>query len=1119
MPNLAAYLPNPPAVVSKLVGTVVGTQPPEETEALKRARTSLAQTQFCAVPSFNPDNQTWDRRLHHYEAFKAIHKFKDTLGKDAERFNAQVIKIFEDNTPRLSISRTEPPDTSYASHKTPEQSTKPSEGRLPTDDEIISNLFIDQKNPKREGHHGGISAVVYGLLNILAQTLDASPKSQDSDHNGTSPFLDLSPLYGPNPRDSPLRYQERTQQSPDGNGSNRREKLADGKIDEKQVYDKLPQTDALAHSRVAHAILFLFARNHNSLVDELKKDRTRWKANGMPEDDALFEAARVINCKLFINLVIQDFMKGLTGVPMTEKHFTLNLGAGERKDKFYRYKTSWALYQSPSLYPVPNEGEGNANTPRPATQDANNTADETGMAIMNILVRATETLVGRPRAGNAPDIAAIKDEVKRLIKRSRDTGYTFNEYRRSIGLKPLESFAQWNDSEIGRTAQRLYGDINKLDLFVGLQGEASVDRENKDGFGFGFTQTYALLVDLITTIRADPIHKEAIAINVEDFCKSKADAKQGSVLTDLILTHLEDWYTYNNIYAHYPFSLPKVTEEHLKREKSHTDYDTLSPLEATQPLDITNMTTISYIANLPQEYKTNYMPRLKKLTGGYGYLLGIDEVSHHNFDQMMTLYALLPNKRVLWENSAYFSHLVSKRVALKNKNNEIDIAKDVILPVCTQWVCDQIFGLPGVHDNNPWNVSGEDVNSITNIDKRQKFDEEMQKHVAKFATLFEHVFLRSRPKEALEVQNQAEKIANEYAELLEKGFKVTKVDVPYWWSWWEFLRRIFLEWWSGFPVKGHGTSESFLQRITRANGSAIGGFEQVFMKHLEQVAELEKRMTEVKSPEEKQKNKPKFVNEEEWSRKQRQNVEKNRIVANSLGLAVVASVNLASACIQVIDFYLRRSEYLQTLHELCVQEEDRWKESGRKTVMGYCREAQRLDQPFSLFRVYDPETITESWRLDYKDRAHEKEARDRATNERDQSKDDKTNAKDDKKSLSNQKEDGNSKGKQRENVSEETASPSASGSHTGKQPQTKVNALHATREKEDVPGELKDITLNRLVRLNFGQAHLSDYFKDPKNIDPSRTVHSVQGLGFHKCPGVSFVEEWKIMPEVRPHRI
>lgn len=45
-----------------------------------------------------------------------------------------------------------------------------------------------------------------------------------------------------------------------------------------------------------------------------------------------------------------------------------------------------------------------------------------------------------------------------------------------------------------------------------------------------------------------------------------------------------------------------------------------------------------------------------------------------------------------------------------------------------------------------------------------------------------------------------------------------------------------------------------------------------------------------------------------------------------------------------------------------------------------------------------------------------------------------------------------------------------------------------------------------ITRMSFDKCNQPKDFPDPETVDPHRRTTSIQGLGLHKCPGITFVE-------------
>ncbi|KAF8647707.1 hypothetical protein AX16_006599 [Volvariella volvacea WC 439] len=641
-------------------------------------------------------------------------------------------------------------------------------------------------------------------------------------------------------------------------------------------------------SKLACAILVLFSRNHNFLVERMRRDEI------FDTGDEYFEVAHSLNCFLFWELVIQDFMRGLLNIPMTGGKIPLNLYPERRISSagpnFLRHAASWTLYSCPSFSELCE------------TELVGDLQHKTEENLGHILEEGISTPAGKPAIHNTP--SSQKAEVEALIRKGRDMKLvTFNEYRRSLGLQPLKDFRQWNE-DLWEVASELYKDIDNLELFVGLQCEEQVGDlgDEGEGFNFGFTMTYGLLVDLINTIRSNPdcMHKSEfyalIGIKLDPYWKPVVE---GGVLPQLIFLHSGT----NRLLRCSPFMhLNKVD---MQRLWTHIDHD--------QP-ELCRLKSIRWVLENPQNFNTLYS--FKGLTNEYGYFLGFDGFHRHNQDQMMSLYALIPDQESIVEQSKRLGNMMRQRLQKCSKSiaNSVDIAREVIIPACTEWVLDYILSFPA--------ANGDPL-----------------KHFIDFTTIFDTSILSPAISPSPGEQDTASvgKVVNEYREHIQGQLnKVFSNDKTKWHS---FMRQIFREVWGGISVEGQSPrSGTVLERIVTANGK-IGQFDKVFHRYL----------------------KGKHLTDSEIL-KQRGELETNRVVSNLLFLAVIASVQLVSVCCSIVLFYLdpQRETNLAEVVALC---HEKWASTGcaeKAKMMGYCKEAQRIGLPFSLYRKYKPSSAKKS---------------------------------------------------------------------------------------------------------------------------------------------------------------
>ena len=79
-----------------------------------------------------------------------------------------------------------------------------------------------------------------------------------------------------------------------------------------------------------------------------------------------------------------------------------------------------------------------------------------------------------------------------------------NEFRAFLGLKKFSDFEDWSsDKEVAQAARQLYGHIDNLELYPGLQAEDCIPLGPGSGICCGYTMTRAILADAICLVRGD----------------------------------------------------------------------------------------------------------------------------------------------------------------------------------------------------------------------------------------------------------------------------------------------------------------------------------------------------------------------------------------------------------------------------------------------------------------------------------------------------------------------------------------------------------------------------------------------------------------------------------------
>ncbi|KAF9006969.1 hypothetical protein BDQ17DRAFT_1407526 [Cyathus striatus] len=858
----------------------------------------------------------------------------NTLSKEAEEDpGSEVARKINETTLNLFYQPT---------RTTPERSNYTD---LPDPEAVFRDLLQSNSLPRE--NESGISSMTYAVGTLLSISLFRAGPNGLNDNN-TSPYFDLSPLYGSEEEESDAI----------------RSKEGRGMLAPDCFYDD--RAPILPNSVVV--LLILLNRNHNYIAHRLliNDKGQKWV------DPSTVEDTRMINCAHFRNIIMCDFMKGLLGLPTVGPRAGLDIlvdssgyplkgeGVNPSIESTFLYNFSHLMSQAdvqafdkviqrvqknPDVVSqadyeeVANvlcyQGDHNRRRRDHANLHRGRDAYFKDDELARILYHATETPSIAPGSGVPASMKPI--ELKTLQRAREGNVCSLNDYRKHLGLKPYTSFLEWNPNpQIAQAAEKLYrGDINKLELYPGLQAEA-VPRDR--GFGIGYTATYALLIDLTYRIRNDPkLTTELNESNITSWGVNDCNPENhigsgtGAMLPRIFQRTLPRNYPYDSLYTLFPFSTPPAAAEALRKWPKINSFTEGRP--QTSPIHtITSKDTISYIFNNPDKYTTPYGPDLKKLTNGYGFLLGFDDAPLHDRDQMMMLYALIPDAGALNRYARTLRNIATEYIQdrssfhKESNSSTIDIINDVINAVCTRWVCETLCDYP----------LGKDGKKGLDVEKRRL--EERSFH-EKYAALYLFVFRNLESEAGWDIHKRA----MEYSEELRLDISrkipepVHEDDKNYF----QFLKNsvfAFLGFWrrvqeelKGKPLPDE-TAQTFLMRLVRASRNI--SIEE-FRDHQEFVKLLSGKDSE----------------------SQNDVLNQSRLVATILGLAVVTAVSYSQVCAQAVSYYLApgREAKLKEIIDLCTSLHP--KPHDNAVLMGFIREAQISDQKLGIWRHVAVEDI------------------------------------------------------------------------------------------------------------------------------------------------------------------
>ncbi|RDW83399.1 hypothetical protein BP5796_04890 [Coleophoma crateriformis] len=500
-------------------------------------------------------------------------------------------------------------------------------------------LVFDTLLARNEGfreHPTKISSMLFYFATIIIHDLFSTSHADPSCSNSSS-YLDLGPLYGNN------KFEQ------DGVRT-----FQDGKL----------KPDCFAAYRIlgfppgVAALLVCFNRYHNYIVGELatinesnkfavptldksleKRDHGKAQealnAAKLKRDEDLFQTGRLINCGLYVNIVLIDYVRTILNLNRSNSTWALDprgtfdtvfdmagtpTGIGNQvsvefnliyrwhcatsqKDEqwtkdFFKYTKDSAGNliwpdRDPSTFSVEELYAGLRvfshdldKDPGKWTWDGMKRKSDGSFddAKLNQYLRdGSEDVAGAFGARNIPNVMKVIEVLGMQQAREWNVA-SLNEFRKFFGLEPHKTFSDINDDpEVAQSLEVLYDHPDLVELYPGLLTE-SAKKPMVPGSGLcpGFTISRAVLSDAVTLVRGDRFYTEdynPAHLTHWGFNEVATDPKiaQGGVFYKLLMRAFPDFYPGNSAYAQYPFTIPSEVK------KIHTELGTVSQLDFSPP--------------------------------------------------------------------------------------------------------------------------------------------------------------------------------------------------------------------------------------------------------------------------------------------------------------------------------------------------------------------------------------------------------------------------------------------------------------------------------------------------------------------------------------------------------
>ncbi|KAG2068642.1 heme peroxidase [Suillus decipiens] len=576
----------------------------------------------------------------------------------------------------------------------------------------VFDILLRRRQDDFVPHPGGLSSLFFAFADLIVHSI-FDTDSHDWTINNTSSYLDLSILYGNN------EEQVHSVRKKDGTGHIWEDVFAD-----KRLLFMPPSVGALA---------VLFSRHHNYIASKIlslneqgtfANPAALQEAQRAAQCDEIFHRARLVNTAFFMQIILTDYVGGILGLvrdgltwrlnPLQgfreQTHVVSQRGAGNavslefnmlyrwhaaisRQDEVWIERTFKGILpgKDPSTISLKEfkDAVRKDSVQMPSIRNwtfGGLTRGEDGRFsdtdIARILQDATADRACAFRARGVPAVMRVVEILG--MKQARAWGTcSLNEFRRFIGLKPYKSFSEWNpDPEIYIAAERLYGDIENLELHVGLQAEETKPPIPGAGLCPGYTISRAILADAVCLTRGDRfLTVDFTPFNLttwgyEHCMVNKVDGSYGGMLTKLLFRMLPDHYPAGSVYAHFPFLTPEFIASSMAKVPRTAEIRHLYNWD--RPSTVQQAASAVADINVTRDYE-------RRLTNLHMSPRVRNEVIKKIISQKVAEYTV---------STSHFAHLTCELI---RKRREVDDHVDIIeilnlIPV--YWVGDIMVGLP-----------------------------------------------------------------------------------------------------------------------------------------------------------------------------------------------------------------------------------------------------------------------------------------------------------------------------------------------------------------------------------------------------------------------------------------
>jgi linoleate 8R-lipoxygenase / 9,12-octadecadienoate 8-hydroperoxide 8R-isomerase len=591
------------------------------------------------------------------------------------------------------------------------------------------------------------------LLKIANLILDLFRTSRDDPTISlTSSYLDLSPLYGSNQEEQ-----------------NAVRTFRSGKL----KLDCFSDKRLLGFPPGVGVLLIMFNRFHNYIAENLatvnesgrfsKPDESNTAAYAKYDDD-LFQTARLVNCGLYMNIILKDYIRTILNLNRTDSTWFLDPRSDVRSSALsgalplatgnqvsaefnllYRWHAciserddKWTQDMYRKLFPTAEPDKVNlsqflrglgawestlsaepqewpfANLQREA--DGSLSDDD----LVKIFKESVEDCAGAFGAAHVPLV--LKSVEVLSIRQARSWNLaTLNEFRKFFNLTPHKTFEDINsDPYISDQLKHLYDHPDYVELYPGLMIEDAKEAKTPgSGLCTNYTISRGILSDAVALVRGDRFATdEWTPKNVTSwaFAEVSPDTSvdQGHVLYKLVFRAFPNHFKQNSIYAHFPLVIPSENKKIFSGLGTSGDYSWDEPIRVNQPQFISSHAACKAILRDQQSFKVTWGDAIEFLMHNHNQLFGQDfmlsgDRSPNAASRKMMGQALYRPK---WESEVkkFYEEITVKLLREHSYKlagvNQVDIVRDVANFAQVHFAAN-LFSLPLKTESNPRGIYAE----------------------------------------------------------------------------------------------------------------------------------------------------------------------------------------------------------------------------------------------------------------------------------------------------------------------------------------------------------------------------------------------------------------------------